>query len=256
MRMHWMVRDKPNQKDLKLLIERIDKVGYESALFVFGQYVPDNSILVANALGEDQKIKLMFAIRPHAITPMLMANMVSAYEKIAPGRYVFNIVSGTFDDETLFDSVASRDERKIYCGEFIQKVRQYVTCKNFPEVAFSGSSDITINNVIKYGDMIVLHMADYLRNIERIKPIPKKKMARAWILVAETDELATEILEKFIEEEKEREQVILGSFETVVKKIEELESYGVTDLLISNFKGIAQEDVHQMVIRYLGSRQN
>lgn len=251
-----MVRDKPNQKDLRLLIDRIDKVGYESALFVFGQYVPDNLILVANALGEDQKIKLMFATRPHAITPMLMANMVSAYEKIAPGRYVFNIVSGTFDDETLFDSTASREERKIYCGEFIQKVKQYATCQNFPEVAFSGSSDITINNVINYGDMIVLHMADYLRNVSRLKDIPKKRMARAWILVAETDEIAKEILEANIDEDKQREQVIVGSEETIIKQIEYLESIGVTDLLISNFNGVSQEDVHSFVIKYLSSRHS
>lgn len=248
---HWMVRHRPNPDDLKVLISRIDEVGYDSILFVYGQYVPDTSILVANALQKDQKVKLMFATRPHAMTPMHLANVVSAYEKIAPGRYVFNLVAGTYDDESLFDSTATTDERKIYAGKFIEKVKEYVTCNNFPTVAFSGSSDITINNVVEHGDMIILHMADYLRNIDRLKDIKQRKMIRAWILVKETDEDAEKELEEYLEEDKEREQVIRGSAETVMNRLDELEQSGVTDILISHFKSSSEEEVHNFITKYL-----
>jgi alkanesulfonate monooxygenase SsuD/methylene tetrahydromethanopterin reductase-like flavin-dependent oxidoreductase (luciferase family) len=246
-----MVRHRPTPVELRDLISRIDKVGYESILFVYGQYVPDTATLVANALQNDQKVKLMFATRPHAVTPMHLANVVSAYEKIAPGRYVFNLVAGTAENEHLFESSATPDERKKYAAEFIQKVKEYVTCQNFPTVAFSGSSDITIDNVINHGDIIVLHMADYLRNIDRLKNIKQRKMIRAWILVKETDEAAEKELEEYLEEDKEREQVIRGSAETVMNRLDELEEIGVTDILISHFKSSSEEEVHDFVTKYL-----
>jgi alkanesulfonate monooxygenase SsuD/methylene tetrahydromethanopterin reductase-like flavin-dependent oxidoreductase (luciferase family) len=251
-RFHWIVKDELNVKELKTFIEYLNAIGYESALFVFGPNVSDNLTLVSHVLENNQKINLMFAIRPNSLTAMYASNVISAYEQIAPGRLILNIVAGTYEKhEALFNSNLNSEERKEYAGNFVKQLREYSNTKNFPKIVFSGCSKKTIENTEKYGDTVLAHLSDYVNYPETFVNLNKEKMARAWISIGDTKESAKEKLFEFTQDEKVIANTLCGTYESIILQIDHLESLGVTDLLVSEFKGTTKDQVHNLFHKYL-----
>jgi alkanesulfonate monooxygenase SsuD/methylene tetrahydromethanopterin reductase-like flavin-dependent oxidoreductase (luciferase family) len=249
---HWIVKDELNVKELKTFIEDLDTIGYESALFVFGPNVSDNLILVSHVLKDSQKIKLMFAMRPNSLTAKYASNIISAYEQIAPGRLVLNIVAGTYEkDEILFNSNLNIEERKQYAGKFVKQVREYSNVKNFPKIVFSGFSEKTIENTEKHGDTVLAHLGDYVNYPQAFINLNKEKMVRAWISIGDTEKSAKEKLFELTQDEKVIGNTLCGTYESILLEIDHLESLGVTDILVSEFKGTTKDQVHNLFHKYL-----
>jgi hypothetical protein len=249
---HWIVKDELNVKELKTFIEDLNTIGYESALFVFGPNVSDNLTLVSHVLENNQKINLMFAMRPNSLTAVYASNIISAYEQIAPGRLILNIVAGTYEKhEALFNSNLNSEERKEYAGNFVKQLREYSNVKNFPKIVFSGCSKKTIENTEKYGDTVLAHLGDYVNYPETFVNLNKEKMARAWISIGDTKESAKEQLFEFTQDEKVIANTLCGTYESILLQIDHLESLGVTDLLVSEFKGTTKDQVHNLFHKYL-----
>lgn len=244
MKFHWMIKNNLSPRELKTMSKILDFYGYESMLLTFHSDESDYWIKAANAVSDEEKIKYMIAIRPYAITAAYCSMMVDAFNEISPNRISLNVIAGTHDDDqALFCSPTSIEDRKKQSGLFVERLRQVNT--RCPEVFFSGSSKETIDNVRAYGDGQILT----LEKFDVSKGLGGRVIVR---LSAIVDDNAKFIYDGMLEG-KEKNNTIFGNKEEIKNQIRQLESQGVTDLLISNTSFRANHtDIHSVVLEMLG----
>lgn len=244
MKFHWMVKKNLNPRDLKTLSKVIDFYQYDSMLLTFHSDESDYWIKAAHAINTEDKVKYMIAIRPYAVTAAYCSMMIDAFNEIEPGRISLNIIAGTHDDDqALFCNPTSIEDRKKQSALFVERLRS--VNKNCPEIFFSGSSKETVESVARLGDgqIVTLSKFDELgaqggRTIVRLSAI--------------IDDHAKFIYDG-MPEGKEKSNTIFGNKEEIKNQINQLESQGVTDILISNTSfGTNDSAIHQVVLEILG----
>jgi alkanesulfonate monooxygenase SsuD/methylene tetrahydromethanopterin reductase-like flavin-dependent oxidoreductase (luciferase family) len=230
-------------KQINELLKLLDDHNYESVMMSFRPDEADTFIKAANALNIGGKIKIMVAIRPYVITARYLAMMCKAFEEIDENRLALNIIAGTYDDnQKLFCKPTSLDIRKKECGSFVENMKNSnIQIKYFPTIAFSGSSPEMLENVNKYGDISISMMSDFIKYKNQFDRLSNKRiMVKLWINFLNNIDNITNI--------KEKENTIYGSKEDIVKKIENLTSMGVTDILISSGTSIDNDiKIHKMI---------
>ena len=244
MKFHWMLKKNINPKELKTLSKVIDFYKYDSMLLTFSSEKSDYWIKAAHAINIEDKIKYMIAVRPYAITAVYCSMMIHAFHEIEPNRILLNIVAGTYDDEqAVFCIPTSIKDRKEQSGLFAEKIRSIN--ENCPEIFFSGSSKEIVENVSKFGDGQIVTLSQFNKN--RIQS--KRTIVR---LSAIIDDNAKFIYDG-MPEGQEKNNTIFGNKKEIKNQIKQLESHGVTDILISNTSfGINDADIHQVVLEILG----
>jgi alkanesulfonate monooxygenase SsuD/methylene tetrahydromethanopterin reductase-like flavin-dependent oxidoreductase (luciferase family) len=244
MKFHWMLKKNINPKELKTLSKVIDFYKYDSVLLTFSSEKSDYWIKAAHAINIEDKIKYMIAVRPYTITAGYCSMMIYAFHEIEPNRLSLNIVAGTYDDEQAFFCIpTSIKDRKEQSGLFAEKLRSIN--ENCPEIFFSGSSKETVENVSKFGDGQIVTLSQFNRN----KVQSKRTMVR---LLAIIDDNAKFIYDG-MPEGQEKSNTIFGNKKEIKNQIKQLESHGVTDILISNTSfGSNDEDIHQVVLEIIG----
>jgi hypothetical protein len=104
-------------------------------------------------------MKMMIAIRTYAISPEYCAMMVAASNSLSKNKIVLNVVAGDLHkDETsvadvidINDLIATSQDRVAYTTKWLDKFRSLDIIKNqIPEIVISGTSEKSINNLIKY----------------------------------------------------------------------------------------------------------
>ena len=244
MKFHWMLKQKLNPKELNTLSNLIDSYKYESILLTFQSDTPDHWIKSSNAINTESKIKYMIATTPYAFTSGYLSMMVDAFHDISPNRILLNIVAGTYDeDEAFFCTSTSVQDRKKQSGLFVERFRSIN--KNCPEIFFSGSSKETVKNVLKFGDGQIVTLSQFNKNGAQ----SKKTIVRLSIIVGSN----SKFMYDGMPENKEKDNTIFGNKKEIKYQIKQLESHGVTDILISNTSfGSNDEDIHKVVLEIIG----
>jgi hypothetical protein len=260
MRYHWMIRHEDNSPDsLKKVFQELNSYGYYSCMLTYHSKKNDMFIKLARSVDPEIKLKYIIAMRTYAISPEYLAMMINGFNEIAKDKLIFNIVSGDIHkDETsiedLVDSsyLLSSQDRVSYTGKWLEKfVNIDIIKNNLPKMFMSGTSEKTFNHCERFNGG-TLTMVDYfLENIDFFSKF-KTKCVSLQICIRDTDEEA----EKIKNEKYSGNQLkwcYYYSENTLIKKIKELESLGVTDLMITGL----QDDpelyrVHQFVKKMSG----
>jgi len=231
MNFHCMIKSGLSTQDLKKAFNELDMVGYKSFLLTFSSEGSDYLVKAANAYQDGQSTGLMFAIRPYAMSPRYLAMMIKSLNEITNNQIMINIIAGTFDKEAdLFVTNTSIDDRKAFAGEFVKKLREHcLDLQITPKVYFSGSSTQTISNVEEHGDGIIMLLSDYIRNKSIINSLGKEAIARAFILVDESDDISKARFDA-LPNGREKENCIYGTKQSVLAQLTEI---GCSDFLIS-----------------------
>jgi hypothetical protein len=237
-----MIRgEKSDIEFLSSFSTEIDSFGYESMLLTYHSTLPDNFTKAARALSKNEKIKYMLAIRTYSISPEYLSMICKSFNEISQNRLMLNIVSGdihkdenSIEDLVMIkDSVDTPEKRLIYTDKWMDKFLKIKNFNNKPEIVMSGHSDETRLMAIKY-NATHLSMYDMYKNyIDKENAIiNSKQMISLCFVVRETQEEA-DIFFKSLDR-GQKLWTICGNKEKIKNFVYELESEGITDLLISS----------------------
>jgi hypothetical protein len=244
-----------NSKDYLIdLSNKVNDVGYESLLLVYDSILDNAAINVANIINPDHKFKYIIAIRSYAASPEFVASMYETFEKIAPGRVTFNIIPGNikFHETSLNDVVFIKNEiktseqRDSYTLEWIKKYNILSIKKGLPPLMISGHTAEFQNNSIKYGMTNIMQLGDFLRSISNKDHIKNSnQIVSVGILILEDKKNVSDLAKKYIS--KHSDYIIVGTKDDIKNKIIELESYGISDLLLHQLSaGGGNKEIHKM----------
>ena len=244
MKVHWMLKKNLSPRDLKTLSKVIDFYKYDSMLLTFHSDESDYWIKAAHAINTEDKIKYMIAIRPYAITAAYCSMMIDAFHEIEPNRISLNVIAGTHDDDqALFCNPTSIEDRKKQSALFVERLR-YVN-KNCPEIFFSGSSKETIENVSKFGDGQIVTLSKFDKD--------GAQSGRTIVRLSAIVDNNAKFIYDGMPDGKEKNNTIFGNKDEIKNQIKQLESNGVTDILISNTSfGSNDANIHEVVLEILG----
>lgn len=241
MKFHFMLRGMDTSpKSLKEITIKASDSGFYSMLLTYHSRQEDFWIKSASIINDEIKMKMMIAIRTYAISPEYCAMMIAASNSLSKNKIILNIVAGDLHkDETSVEDVidinkiiATSQDRVSYTSRWLKKFKELEIIKNqMPELVISGTSQKSIDNLINYGDY-GLAMVDYYTNGPNELPTFKNKMASCEIKIFKDNEDQSEFIKNC--NPSSLKWTIFGTKNEILKKINYLESLGITDLLISS----------------------
>ena len=232
---HWMLKDNLSIKETKELFLKLEESNYKSVLLTFQDDQPDTWIKASHTMSPIGKMKYMVALRPYALTPAYCVMLTKAFNQISNNKLILNMIAGTTEiDQQVFESPKPMHERLLDCERFIINFKLIWGDKEgMPEVAFTGSSLDAINHTNNQGDISLFHISNYVKHIEQFKIIKdKKKIARAWVIIANTDDEAERIFNG-LEDEVEIKNCIYGSEDTIYQKMCYYKDIGIDEFMIT-----------------------
>lgn len=251
LRLSWMLRYDPeiSRDDLLNLTNELDDVGYYSVLLTVHSRAQDYLPKVASILPNDAKIKYILAVRPYLLSPQYFMMLWSALNSIQKDRIIINWVHGTLGPKENFDAVLNIPEnmqdpvtRKKHMRNFLESLNKTNMFKpaEMPESLLSGGAEDALKMVKEFGMSLGTGYDIILDEHERYRKMEfPRTYVQVSIVVRDTDEEAELVRSTNVVENR---NIIVGSKDTVLKKIQELEAMGATDLLISNaFSGGKEE---------------
>lgn len=257
MRFHWMNRgDISSVPDIQKLSSTIDKYGYHSILFVYHSKMPDNLIKVVRSVSDQEQIKYMLAIRTYAISPEYLSMICKSFYDMFGDRLMLNIVSGDIHDEetsvndiVMFkNSLATPEDRLIYTKEWMDKFVSMFPEGRLPEIVMGGHSDFTriMSNEYNATHLSMLDM--HLKHLHKDNHVVNnKQMVSVSIVARDTSQEADSFMNS-LENSSAKQWTIYGSKKYIVDKINEIESLGVTDIIISgNSNDKHHEYIHDII---------
>lgn len=264
--MSWMWRNSPPLlgSEVSEVVEELDKVGYYSVLFPIKSTTADYLPIAISSMRADQKIKYMIPVRPYLLSPQYLGMLSAGIESVTPGRTIFNFINGHLDEDESLDGViynsidfSSKENRRKHLEEFVTTLGhiKMQDKPDFSELLVSGGSLETVETTQRLGVGLATSYSIFLQNYHWLysKYQFKKIFVQVCILVCDEDDKS--VISTAISNNPSG--VIYGTYETIARKIEELESMGVTDLLLSNaFDGGKEEryKIHSFVSRFLTSK--
>jgi alkanesulfonate monooxygenase len=97
-----------------------DQVGFSGALLPMGMFCEDPWLVAAALAERTARLRLMVALRPSLISPMLAAQMAATAQRMSGGRLELNIVTGGDPDEQArYGDWLRHDERYEQADEFL-----------------------------------------------------------------------------------------------------------------------------------------
>lgn len=119
--------------DYLLAVSRAaETAGFVSVLIPVGDGCEDAWVVGSMIAARTQKLKMLVAVRPGFVAPVVAAKMVSTFDFLSPGRLLVNVVTGGFPAELAADGdFTAHDERYERTAEFIDVMRKYWTERKF-----------------------------------------------------------------------------------------------------------------------------
>lgn len=225
-------------EDLPKLIDKLDKVGYQSVLLLFGTKMSDYWIKAARTLDVNHSIKYMFAMRPYAISPEYCYMMTKSFNEIQPNRLMINLVSGEFypeeidptDPDGIDINIEDKEKRRLYVRKFAKKYTELFSFKEHrPVLLISGAAPTAVRTAKDYGDYGLVMYKDFLYNRSTFNEI-KNLMVNFSVLIRDTQEEAERLASTLHPVDKMN--TVYGTKEYVLYRINDLKNYGVNDILI------------------------
>ena len=215
---------------LASVAQAADALGFDGALLPIGPQSEDTIVVGSALLSLTRRLRLLVAVRPGLISPILAARISASLDRISDGRANLNVVSGSgrFDFEGLPLSHEERYEltrewlaafRGAFGGEAVNLKGKHIHIENgkallpsvqrpYPAIYFGGSSDEArsvaaehVDVYLSWGerpDDVAAKFADVRRQAEA-RGRRLRFGLRAHIIVRETEEEAWQEAERLIE---------------------------------------------------------
>lgn len=263
-RKHWMTRYRNQEtvESLKDLTNDLDKYGYESLLFLVHPKAADLWTKLSTSINHNHTFKYMIAFRPYLFSPQYLASLSLSFSEMSNNRLMLNLVHGILDgsagDDSLdgivggdlfYDDKYKREYSREFVKKFLNDAKTYAKFE-MPELVISGKSDESIEIANDSSQIIATFCEDFLKDPTRFTRHNFKKIfVPLSILVCDTDDICEDEVSKIPQEKRVvYGDQIYGCKETIRKKILELESLGVTDILFSHFDAWHDpQDVHEFL---------
>ena len=223
------------------VVDELDKAGYYSILFPIKSTTADYLPLAISSMRPEQKIKYMIPIRPYLLSPQYLSMLSAGIEAVVPGRTIFNFINGHIGEDENLDGIihssidfSDKTDRRRHLEDFIKtldRIKMYEQ-PDFSEILVSGGSLETLEVTHGLGAGLATSYSSFMQNHYEFysKFNFKNIYVQICILLTESDD-DPKIAEVVANNPS---GVIYGSYSEISTKIQELESMGVTDLLISN----------------------
>jgi alkanesulfonate monooxygenase len=109
-----------------------ERAGFVSVLIPVGDACEDAWVVGGMIAARTERLKMLVAVRPGFVAPVVAAKMVATFDKLMPGRMLVNVVTGGFPAELAADGdFTAHDERYARTAEFIDVMRKYWTERKF-----------------------------------------------------------------------------------------------------------------------------
>lgn len=234
---HWMykcaTRDVAQDfREIKKLSDTLSDHGYDSINLSMHDFQEDNWINVAHIIDPSKNIRYQLTIKAFATTAAYCGMMLHSFNRIAPGKIVVGISNGMPTGEPPFSKRTSAEERRLLSGEFAKKLKNFkLKGRDFnTEIIFHGKSEQTIKNTEEVGDGIMMLLRDLREQMDVTQRLMGKRiMARFSIYITDGKRSLPQSQHPL-----EKNNIIYGTEEEIIKQLDELKSSGVTDFLISN----------------------
>lgn len=267
-RFHWMFSNGGGISDnyLKDFFTSLDEAGYYSVLLPYDPYIGDWMIRLTRTIDKKSSLKYMFALRTYALSPEYTAMMFNTFDELHPGLGMINVLAGdktqmaresSLNDDLnsaiMPDSFFSDPlERIEYTKKWLEKFTNLSILKRKPEIAITGTSDQTLQNVIEYGDYAGCMIYSYLEDPQRYNIKDKKVIVVASLLLANNEqEYQAYKTELENEEHKTRHFTIFGYKEEIAKEIEKIKALGAIDIMLTKHPVMKDEaKIHDFVKEY------
>ncbi|MEO8541284.1 MAG: LLM class flavin-dependent oxidoreductase [bacterium] len=119
-------------KYLTQVARAAENAGFVSVLIPVGDGCEDAWVVGSVIAGQTERLKMLVAVRPGFVAPVVAAKMVSTFDQLLPGRLLVNVVTGGFPSELAADGdFTPHDERYERTGEFIEVMKKYWTERKF-----------------------------------------------------------------------------------------------------------------------------
>ncbi|MGE3073004.1 MAG: LLM class flavin-dependent oxidoreductase [Dehalococcoidia bacterium] len=109
-----------------------ENAGFVSVLIPVGDGCEDAWVVGGMVAAQTKTLKMLVAVRPGFVAPVVAAKMVSTFDFLMPGRLLVNVVTGGFPAELAADGdFTPHDERYERTAEFMDVMRNYWTERKF-----------------------------------------------------------------------------------------------------------------------------
>ena len=109
-----------------------EAAGFVSVLIPVGDACEDAWVVGGMIAAKTDKLKMLVAVRPGFVAPVVAAKMVSTFDLMMPGRLLVNVVTGGFPAELAADGdFTPHDGRYERTAEFIDVMKKYWTERKF-----------------------------------------------------------------------------------------------------------------------------
>ena len=109
-----------------------EDAGFVAVLIPVGDGCEDAWVVGGMVAAQTERLKMLVAVRPGFVAPVVAAKMVSTFDCLMPGRLLVNVVTGGFPAELAADGdFTPHDERYERTAEFMDVMRKYWTERKF-----------------------------------------------------------------------------------------------------------------------------
>ena len=223
---------------LDAMIKKLDSIGYESVLLLYGSKIPDYWIKVARTLDPSHKIKYMFAMRPYAVSPDHLYIMTKSFNEIQEDRLMINFVSGEFypeeidptDADGIDISIEDKEKRRLYVKKFVKKyVGLFEDIDVKPIVLVSGGAPTAVKTARDYADYSLVMYKDFLFKPETFHGIDKVMINFSVLMRPNMQEAEVAVA---ILSDIDKMNTVYGTQSDIIDAINILKDYGINDILI------------------------
>jgi len=114
----------PDLRYLAQVARTAEDLGFDAVLTPTGTPCEDAWVVASALITQTERLKFLVALRPGLISPTLLAQMASTFQRMSSNRLLLNVVVGGDRDEQLrFGDRAAKDDRYARAAEFLQVFR-------------------------------------------------------------------------------------------------------------------------------------
>lgn len=115
------------EPDLDYLVDvarTAERLGFESVLTPTGTPCEDAWVVASALLAHTTRLKFLIAARPGLVSPTLLAQMASTFQRVSGGRLALNVVvGGDQSEQERFGDRVAKDDRYARADEFLSIFR-------------------------------------------------------------------------------------------------------------------------------------
>ena len=118
----------PDLRYLAHVARTAEDLGFDAVLTPTGTPCEDAWVVASALIPQTERLKFLVALRPGLVSPTLLAQMASTFQRLSDNRLLLNVVVGGDPSEQLrFGDRVTKDARYDRAAEFLQVFREAFT---------------------------------------------------------------------------------------------------------------------------------